>query len=567
MEENGVQTRVSIGALTFTALVGAFLAAFLIYPVLYVFKEAFWIEGRFSAVYFRIMLFENDVLRESIVNSLKLALCTTAATTLLSVPLALLGARFRFRGKALLSGLLLVPLIMPPFVGAVGIKQILARGGSLNILLVRELGLFKDEIDFLGQGGFWAIMVLQVLHLYPIMYLNVTAALANIDPTLEEAARNMGDSGFRLFRKVTFPLMLPGYFAGAVLVFIWSFTDLGTPLIFDFRRVVAAQIFFNLQDVNVNRMAYALVVVLIGLSSLAFLAGKLYVGRRGYAMIAKGGAARVEKPLSGPLTALTWCALLALLFVALLPHLTVLLTALAGKWSDTILPARLTLRYFHTAATHDLAVRSVKNSLLLSAGSTALDVVMGVGIAYILVRKRFAGAALLDALAMLPLALPGIVIAFGFATCFSGTILDARANPFPLLMIAYAIRRLPFMVRASVAGFQQTSPTLEEAAMNVGASPLRALWSISIPLIMANLIAGAVLSFSFAMLEVSDSLVLAFSRNHYPITKAIYTLAGKIGDGPFIACAMGMLAMILLSGTLVTASLLLGKRMGQLFRL
>jgi len=168
---------------------------------------------------------------------------------------------------------------------------------------------------------------------------------------------------------------------------------------------------------------------------------------------------------------------------------------------------------------------------------------------------------------MLPLALPGIVIAFGFATCFSGTILDARANPFPLLMIAYAIRRLPFMVRASVAGFQQTSPTLEEAAMNVGASPLRALWSISIPLIMANLIAGAVLSFSFAMLEVSDSLVLAFSRNHYPITKAIYTLAGKIGDGPFIACAMGMLAMILLSGTLVTASLLLGKRMGQLFRL
>ena len=567
MDENGVQSRVSSGALTFTALVGADLAAFLIYPVLYVFKEAFWIDGRFSTVYFQIMLFENDVLRESIANSLKLALCTTAAATILSVPLAVLSARFRFRGKALLSGLLLVPLIMPPFVGAVGIKQILSRGGSLNILLVRELGLFKNELDFLGQGGFWAIMILQVLHLYPIMYLNVTAALANIDPALEEAGRNMGDSGFRLFRKVTFPLMLPGYFAGAVLVFIWSFTDLGTPLIFNFRRVVAAQIFFNLQDVNVNRMAYALVVVLIGLSSLAFLAGKLYVGRRGYAMIAKGGIARAEKPLSGPLTALTWCALLTLLFVALLPHLTVLLTAVAGKWSDTVLPAKLTLRYFRVAVTHDLAVRSVKNSLLLSVGSTALDVVMGVGIAYILVRKRFAGAALLDALAMLPLALPGIVIAFGFATCFSGTILDARANPFPLLMIAYAIRRLPFMVRAAVAGFQQTIPTLEEAAMNVGASPLRALCRISIPLIMANLIAGAVLCFSFAMLEVSDSLVLAFNRNQYPITKAIYTLAGKIGDGPYIACAMGILAMILLTGTLLTASLLLGKRMGQLFRL
>ena len=153
-------------------------------------------------------------------------------------------------------------MIMPPFVGAIGMRRLLAREGSVNLIL-QNLGLVSQGVDFLGAGGFWAVVLLQVLHLYPIMYLNVAAALANVDPSLEEAARNMGDSGLRLFRKITFPLMLPGYFAGAVLVFIWAFTDLGTPLIFDYQSVVAFQIFDAVNDLNTNPMAYALVVMVI----------------------------------------------------------------------------------------------------------------------------------------------------------------------------------------------------------------------------------------------------------------------------------------------------------------
>ena len=187
-------------------------------------------------------------------------------------------------------------------------------------------------------------------------------------------------------------------------------------------------------------------------------------------------------------------------------------------------------------------------------------------IAYLLTRKRLPGRDVLDALAMLPLALPGLVIAFGYVAAFSATPLDARINPVPLLVIAYAVRRLPYMVRAAYAGFQQTSVVLEEAAMSLGASPVKALYQITFPLVFANLVAGAILSFSFAMLEVSDSLILALKQQNYPITKAIYALLGRIADGPYIASAMGMLGLVLLAASLFVAGRLFGRRMGELFR-
>jgi iron(III) transport system permease protein len=203
---------------------------------------------------------------------------------------------------------------------------------------------------------------------------------------------------------------------------------------------------------------------------------------------------------------------------------------------------------------------------LLSSLSTIIDIILGVTIAYLLARKRVPGRNVLDALAMLPLAIPGLVIAFGYVAAFSATPLDAHINPVPLLVIAYAVRRLPYMVRAAYAGFQQSSVTLEEAAMNLGASPMKALYQITFPLLFANLVAGAVLAFSFAMLDVSDSLILALKEEHYPITKAIYALLGRIADGPYIASAMGMLGLLLLAGSLFVAGRFFGRRLGELFR-
>ena len=208
---------------------------------------------------------------------------------------------------------------------------------------------------------------------------------------------------------------------------------------------------------------------------------------------------------------------------------------------------------------------SIRNSLYLSFLSTFADILVGIGLAYLLARTRIPGRSLLDTLAMMPLAVPGLIIAFGYVAAFSGTFLDARRNPVPLLIVAYAVRRLPYMVRSAYAGFQQTSPALEEAAQNVGATPFRALRRVTLPLVLANLIGGGILCFAFAMLEVSDSLILAVEERYYPITKAIYDLLSR-PDGPYVASALGVLGMILLMVSLFLAGRFLGRRMGELFR-
>ncbi|HEX5023118.1 MAG TPA: iron ABC transporter permease [Candidatus Binatia bacterium] len=542
----------------------AFFIIFMLYPLGYVFSNAFFTADGFSLVFMKL-LFSSPNYTIILANSVNLGLAVTILTTLLSLPLALLLVRYNFPGKGLLNGLILIPMVLPPFVGAIGMRHLLARFGSINLLLL-ELGIINQPIDWLGGGSFWGVVILEALHLYPIMYLNIAAALANIDPSLEEAAKNMGASGFKLFRTVTFPLMLPGYFAGAIIVFIWAFTELGTPLVFEFREVVAVQIFSMVTDLHQNPMGYAFVVAVIVLTLFFFYLSKRILGGGRYEMLGRGHVASAVRTASVPVMLLAYILVLGISALALVPHAGVLLTSITSRWFLTVLPTEYTVQFYKEVFSHDLTLLSIKNSLFLSSLSTIIDVVLGVSIAYLLARKRVPGRGVLDALAMLPLALPGLVMAFGYIAAFSATPLDARINPVPLLIIAYAVRRLPYMVRAAYAGFQQSSVALEEAAMNLGASPIKTLYQITFPLIFANLVAGAVLAFSFAMLEVSDSLILALKEQNYPITKAIYALLGRIADGPYIASAMGMLGLVLLAGSLFIAGRFFGRRMGELFR-
>ena len=213
---------------------------------------------------------------------------------------------------------------------------------------------------------------------------------------------------------------------------------------------------------------------------------------------------------------------------------------------------------------------AIANSLRFASISTVVDIVLGLAIAYVIVRSKIAGRQILDFLAMLPLAVPGLVLAFGYlAMSQEGkffAFLNPVRDPTVLLIIAYSVRRLPYVVRAAVAGFQQTSETLEEAAQNLGCPPLKAVVRVTLPLIMANVIAGGLLAFAFAMLEVSDSLILAQKQVYYPITKAIMELFQLLGDGKFIASALGVWAMVFLGVTIVGLSLLLGKKLGAIFR-
>ena len=558
----------------FLGLLLLFFGLFLFYPVGLMLKRAFVSDGKFTLEYFGLLL-SSPLQRESLANSFAIATLTTALTTLVTLPLAHVMTRVSFRGRALASGLLLVPMIMPPFVGAIGLRQLLSRFGSLNLLL-QNIGLVPADrpIDWLGSGGFWGIVLLQVLNLYPILFLNVSAAMANIDPALREAAQNLGSNGWRLFRTVTLPLILPGYFGGAIIVFIWAFTDLGTPLIFGFSRVVPVQIFDAVNEVNTNPMGYALVVFVLVLTVALFVASKRLFASKRYEMIARGHTGGAEVPATRRQTVWIWLGLGALITAALLPHLMVIVQSFSERWFFTALPGEWTTSNYVEIFRDKLTGSSIRNSLLFSSCSALLDLVLGVIIAWLLTRRRIPLAGWLDALAMLPLALPGIVLAFGYVAGFDNfknhwlnEYFNPRNNPTLLLIISYSVRRLPYIVRSAYAGFQQTSVTLEEASANVGASPFRTLRKITLPLIMANLIAGTILTFSFAMLEVSDGLILAMKENYFPITKMIFQLMGRLEpNAPSVACALGVVGMVLLTASLIVAGRILGKKLGQLFR-
>lgn len=552
------------GSILILLLIVSILALFLFYPTVYVFKGAFWHDGKLSFSFFRSLLL-NPITRDAILNSFMLASVTTLLTIIIAVPLAYAFVRYRFPLKNFLGGLMLIPLVMPPFVGAVGMKQVLARFGSLNLLFM-ELGFISSPIDWLGSARFWGVTIVMALHFYPIMYLNISSALANIDPSLEEAALNLGSSPWRKFLRVTLPLLTPGFFAGAVLVFVGAFTDLGTPLIFEYRRVVPVQIFDRVTDIGTNPEGFALVVLVLLFTLTSFVLSKRLFGLEGYQTLSKGGTRSVEiEPTTWAKVALIACFVFVIV-LASLPHISVILTSIREKWFMTVLPESYTLKYYRDALGHKLTLPSIRNSIILSSLSTVVDIGLGLMVAWLLTRKKFRGADWLDAIVMLPLAIPGIVLAFGYVASFASTPLNPRENPMPLLVIAYAMRRLPYMVRSAYAGFQQISVTLEEAAMNLGSSTIRVLRKITIPLIFANIIAGSIMAFAFAMLEVSDSLILAVKEQFFPLTKAIYQLLGRIEDGPCIASALGVWAMTFLAISLITANSLLGKRMGTLFR-
>ena len=577
----------------------AVLAVFLVWPiVLVVVKGFFGEDGGFTLRYFfgeGVGVLRDPAYRGGLINATLIAVFTTTLCLLVALPMAVLAAGYRFPGKAAAGSLVLVPLILPPFVGAIGLQALLGRFGAINLALASVGILSPDEpgIDFLGGAGigrFWAVVLMEALHLYPIAYLNIVAALANLDPSLDEAAQNLGAGRVRRFFRCTLPLILPGVFAGCTIVFIWSFTELGTPLMFEFKEVTPVQVFYGLQEIETSPRPYALVVVMLFAALLMYALGRFAFGGRAYAMQGKATAAVAEKSLTG------WRGLLALaLFVgvtgaALLPHLGVVLAALAadGSWYRSVLPQDLTLAHFEGALTHDLAMTSIANSLLYALTAMVFCVILGLAIAYVVVRWKLKGAAALDTLGMLPLAVPGLVMAFGYvamsltwpfpqlreAAEWAGldgvaSLLSVRGqnpNPLVFLVIAYTIRRLPYILRSAAAGLEQTSGDLEEAALNLGASPLQAIRRVVVPLILANLIAGGILVFSFAMLEVSDSLILAEKEPHYPITKAIWTLFNRLGDGPAIASAMGVWGMALLTVTLVGASVLMGKKLGAIFK-
>ncbi|MBI3391778.1 MAG: iron ABC transporter permease [Nitrospirae bacterium] len=523
---------------------GLFLAAFLAVPVGTVAYVAFsdgaggFTLGHFSS------FFEISLMRESFVNSLYVAGMSVLLASLLAVPLAYLTARLRFRGAVLIQTLGVLPLVMPSFVGAVAMQLVFGRSGSINLLLGDWLGITLPLMD--GLNG---VIFVETIHYFPFILLNLTTSLSGIDGSLEEAAQNLGANGLRLFRRIVFPLAMPGYIAGASLVFIKVFDDLGTPLVLNVTNMLAPQAYLRITSVGLDDpFGYVISVIMVSFSLLSLWIAERFMKKKEYATISRGSVSPAKRRLSPLGAAAAYVFVVFVLLLVLAPHAGILLLSLGKVWSFTMIPEGYTLE--HYATIFQDSPRMIVNTLLYCTIAAGLDVLIGGAIAYLILRTRVPGRRLLDFAATAALAIPGVVLAIGLLRTFRHVELPFMDGPvtatWAILVLAYTVRRLPYALRSAISALRQLHVSLEEAAENLGAPKTRAVRRIVVPLVAGGLLAGFVTSFITASVELSATIVLTASSTDAPISYGIYWYLQSItGRGP--GAALGVVAVAIVA--------------------
>jgi iron(III) transport system permease protein len=544
------------------ALLLAILIAFILHPVL----RVLWISlsddlGNLTLLHFA-NFFRRPLFREALWNTLKSGLLVVCFSALLALPLAYVLARFEFRGKLLLQTAATLPLVIPPFVGAVALQLILGRSGMVNLML---MDWFDISIPFMED--LTGVVLVQTLHFFPFILLNTQVSLSNIDSSLEEAAQNLGCHGFGLFRRVTLPLMLPGFMAGSLLTFIRAIDDLGTPLMLNYKNLLAPQAYLRITTVGMDDVdGYVICVILVLLSLASLMAARKYLSLAEYATVQR--VAPVTAKLRGPTLGIVWLVIGLVLGVSLLPHIGIALLSFTKVWSFTLLPTTYTLGNYGEILFR--VPHFVINTLVYTLLAAAMDIVLGATIAYLLLRTRVPGRNFLDAVATMPLAIPGVVLAVGYLRVFHGWDFPGLGGPLTsswlILVIAYTMRRLPYTVRACYAALQQVHYSLEESAQNLGANRFRTFAKITLPMIGGGLIAGGLIAFITSCVELASTIMLVPRIELGPISYGIYLyMQSPLGRGA--GAALGVVAILLVSiGTYLTHRIF-GGRAGSAFRI
>lgn len=532
------------GQIALALAIAAFLLLFLGLPVGTVLYVAFTEKGtsNFTLVNFYDFV-RTELFMRSLWNSFYVSAMSVVWASVFALPLAYLTTRFVFRGAMLVQTLGFLPLIMPPFVGAVAMQLFFGRNGSINLLLDDWFGF---KIGFMeGLNG---VIFVQSVHYFPFILINLSAALRNIDRAMEEAAQNLGSSGFRLFRRIVFPLALPGYLAGASLVFVKVFDDLATPLLLNVKDMLAPQAYLRVTSIGIaDPMGYVISVVLIVASVIAMWLSALALKGRDYATTQRGGGGLARRVMTPWEAVLGYGVVILILALVLAPHLGLLLLSFATIWSFSPLPDAFTTA--HYARVFGESSVYIKNTLIYATLAGGIDIVLGVAIAYLVLRTKLVGREWLDWAASAALAIPGVVLGIGYLRTFYGiTLPDGTplASLWITIVLALAIRRLPYALRACYAALQQISVSLEEAAENLGATKARTVRRVVVPLMAGGILAGFVTSFSTAAVELSATLMLVQSNSDAPLAFGLYVfMQSAAGRGP--GAALGVVAVLLVA--------------------
>ena len=516
----------------------AFYGIFLVFPLFNLMAQAVIDEetGHFTLDYF-LKFFRSPYYFNTLLNSFKVTFAVTVTTIILATPLAYIFTRYEIKGKEFLRILIIISSMSAPFIGAYSWVLLLGRSGVITLFMRNTLG-----INFPSIYGFYGILLVLTLDMYPLIFLYVSGALKNVDNSLLEASENLGCSGVKRFFKVIVPLITPTLFAGGLLVFMRALADFGTPmLIGEGYRTIPITIFSEyINELGGSyQFAAALSIIAIIITTLIFLVQRYFAMRRTFSMNAMNRI-RPEKA-KGIMQILIHAYAYILISLSTLPHVYIFYTSFRNVRGLAFAPGFSLQSY---ADAFDKVGRAISNTMVMPAISLVIVIFVAVLIAYISVRRPGPIASLLDSISMIPYVLPGAVIGITLLLAFNKQPL-ILSGTMAIMVISLVVRRMPYTVRSTAAILQQIPMNIEEAANSLGSSKMNTFYKITVPMMVAGIISGAILSWITMISELSSAIILYTARTR-TLTIEIYTqiIRGNYGIAAALATMLTALTII-----------------------
>lgn len=540
------------------------LLGFVAYPNLHLLQQSFFQDTQFTfSNYLSFFDTTNSSNFEALWGSIYISTLTVFFSALVGVPLAYLFTHYDFPGKSIFASLAVLPIVMPPLVGVLAFLFLFGESG----ILPRAIQvIFNLETIPFSIGGITAILVVHTYSFYVYFYLFASNFYNDLDASVLEAAQNLGaGTGFTL-QKIIFPMMMPALSGAALLVFMAAMASFSAPFIFaNTTRILSLEIYQTKLNGNLD-LAVTQSVILAGFSIIFLILLRIYSGRKRYIGGSKGVKIKTKVIQNGITRWFISTLGIIAVILLILPHLTVILISFVenGTWTWQMLPPSYTLDNYVGLFEDPKIVEPITNSLKMASYATLGNLIFGITAAYLLIRKTFPGKKIIEALIMLPWAIPGTVLAIGLVVAFNmkniftlGTIL---VGTFWILPIAYFIRNLPLVFRSTYAALESFEPAQEEAARNLGASWLFAFRKVILPAIAPAILSGALLAFVLALGEFVSSILL-YNYYNRPISLEIISQLRVFNLGS--AAAYSVFLIIIIGLVVIISNRFLGKRTGQ----
>ncbi|EKF41279.1 binding-protein-dependent transport system inner membrane protein [Nitratireductor indicus C115] len=509
------------------------IAVFVVYPLVKVFMASLHVNDVWTLDGYR-ELAERRLYRNALVNSLSVAALVGIISVAIGYVAAFVLTRLEVPGKTLLHYITILPIVSPPFVSAVSILFLFGFNG----LVTRQLLGLNDFSIY----GFHGVVISQVFTFAPIAYLSLRGVLASLSPTLEDAALNIGATRWQTFWKVTFPLSLPGIASAFLVVFIESMADFGNPLVLAGAAfpMLAPQAYLEITgSFNLSRGATLAIVLLIP-SMTAFAIQRYYLAKRQYITVTGKPTASTSKIVSNPMKWLLYgiVSFFAVLVTAF--YAVIIVGAFTQVWGFNYTPTLAHFRYVF-----DVGLDSVKDTLIVAIVSTPISGILGMLVAFLVVRRVFPGRTALEFGSILSFAVPGTVVGIGYILAFNAPPIILTGT-LAILVLCFVFRYVPVGIQSGIAVLRQIDPSIEEAAQNLGANGLTTFRKVTLPLIAPAFFSGLVYAFVRAMTAISAAIFLV-SANWNLMTVQILNQVGSGRLGVSAAFSVVVIVIVLIA--------------------